>query len=109
MNQYQFYKFVQKYWYSKILLFCLQSLLHLLKYYVDVDSIYFFGCSASKSNYPFKIYVNDVEVISGAITGSTPTCYGGTITKASGKVKISVSGINAALVFAGIGINSLID
>lgn len=77
--------------------------------YVDVDSIYFFGCGASKSNYPFKIYVNDVEVISGAITGSTPTCYGGTITKASGKVKISVSGITAALVFAGIGINSLID
>ncbi len=77
--------------------------------YVDVDSVYFFSCGASKSNYPFKIYVNDVEVISGAITGSTPTCYGGTFTKTSGKVKISISGINAALVFAGLGINSLVD
>lgn len=77
--------------------------------YVDVDSVYFFSCGASKSNYPFKIYVNDVEVISGTITGSTPTCYGGTFTKTSGKVKISISGINAALVFAGLGINSLVD
>ncbi|MBQ6920463.1 MAG: endonuclease [Bacilli bacterium] len=74
--------------------------------YVDVDSVYFYACGASKSSYPFTIYVNDIEVTSGTITGSTPTCYGGTFTKTSGKVKISVSGINAAFVFAGIGINS---
>lgn len=77
--------------------------------YVDVDKVYFYACGASKSSYPFTITVNDVEVVSGTITGSTPTCYGGSFAKTSGKVKIRVSGINAALVFAGIGINSLID
>ena len=77
--------------------------------YVDVDEVYFYTCGASKSSYPFTITINDVEVVSGTITGSTTTCYGGSFTKTSGKVKISVSGINAALVFAGIGINSLLD
>ena len=71
----------------------------------NVDAVYFEAGGASSKKYNYKIYVNDVEKLSGEINGSQIVELGGTFEATSGKVKIVITDITAALYLCGFGIN----
>ncbi len=72
----------------------------------NVNSVYFAASAAANKTYNYKIYVNDIEKLSGSFSGtSSSECGGFIIPGASGKVKIVITGISAALNLYGFGIN----
>lgn len=72
--------------------------------YNSIDAAYFYGSPSSKMTITYKIYVNDVEVLSGETDGTSNLAeYGGTFAAANGKLKIVVS--CKGIKFAGIAFN----
>ncbi len=71
----------------------------------NVDAVYFEACGASTTKYNYKVYVNDVEKLSGEINGAEVIELGGQFEATTGKVKIVISDISAALYLCGFGIN----
>ena len=72
--------------------------------YNNIDAAYFYGSPSSKMTITYKIYVNDVEVLSGETDGTSSLAeYGGTFAAANGKLKIVVS--CKGIKFAGIAFN----
>lgn len=72
----------------------------------NVNSVYFAASAAANKTYNYKIYVDDVEKLSGSFSGTAMSeCGGFIIPGASGKVKIEITGIIAALNLYGFGIN----
>ena len=75
----------------------------------EVHAVYFNASAASQKTYTYKIYIGDETTPSftGTIEGNTQNKCGGKVPgKKTGKVKIVITGITAALVIDGIGINT---
>mgnify|MGYP003315631099 CR=1 FL=1 len=75
----------------------------------NVDAVYFSGNVSSGMSIGYKIYVGDSEVTSGSYTydksNTTPIEFGASFGPVSGKIKIEITGITAALYFNEIAYN----
>lgn len=75
--------------------------------FTDVNAVFFVAGAASSKTYTYKIYVNDVEQLSGSFSGTSIVSNGGSINPGvTGKVKIVISDISAAINLCGFGINT---
>ncbi len=72
--------------------------------YTDVNAAFALASASQDMTINYAIYVNDIQKLSGTISGSTPQIIGGTFEECTGKVKIVFTGVNG-IKFAGIAFN----
>lgn len=73
--------------------------------YTNVNALFFYAApSATGYTITYKVYVGDVEKLSGSLDSTTMNVSGGTFSNASGKVKVEFTSVKG-IVFAGLAFN----
>ena len=72
--------------------------------YTDVNAAFAIASASQDMTINYAIYVNNIQKLSGTVSGSTPQIIGGTFEECTGIVKIEFTGVNG-IKFAGIAFN----